>query len=123
MARANCDTLDKLFEFAIDKFGDKQCLGTREIIDEEDELQPNGRVFKKYVLGQYQWKSYNDIKEIAANLSKGLLKLGLKPKDTIAIFAETREEWFISAIAAFKQNLTSMSFVFITEAEAEMLKC
>ncbi len=41
------DTLDKMFEYAVGKFSQRDCLGTREVLSEEDELQPNGKVFKK----------------------------------------------------------------------------
>lgn len=41
------DTLDKLFDHAVSKFGKKDSLGTREILSEENEMQPNGKVFKK----------------------------------------------------------------------------
>lgn len=44
------DTLDKLFQHAVDKFGTKDCLGTRELLSEENEKQPNGKVFKKVIL-------------------------------------------------------------------------
>ena len=48
-----CDTLDKVFMHAKNKFKDKRLLGTREILNEEDEVQPNGKVFKKvYFLGR-----------------------------------------------------------------------
>lgn len=43
------DTLDKLFDHAVAKFGKKDCLGTREILSEENEMQPNGKVFKKVI--------------------------------------------------------------------------
>jgi long-chain acyl-CoA synthetase len=42
-----CDTLDKVFMYAKNKFKDKRLLGTREILNEEDEVQPNGKIFKK----------------------------------------------------------------------------
>lgn len=42
-----CDTLDKVFMHAKNKFKDKRLLGTREILNEEDEVQPNGKIFKK----------------------------------------------------------------------------
>lgn len=41
------DTLDKMFEYAAGRFPQRDCLGTREVLSEEDELQPNGKVFKK----------------------------------------------------------------------------
>jgi len=77
------------------------------VIAEEDEVQPNGRTFKKYVLGEYLWKSFDEIDRLRTSFSKGLLELGLKPKDRVCIFAETRAEWLIVAMAAFRQNLSS----------------
>ena len=41
------DTLDKMFEDAAMRFPHRDCLGTREVISEEDERQSNGKVFKK----------------------------------------------------------------------------
>ncbi|CAB1348116.1 unnamed protein product [Coregonus sp. 'balchen'] len=41
------DTLDKVFEDASRRFPDRDCLGTREVVMEEDERQSNGKVFKK----------------------------------------------------------------------------
>lgn len=41
------DTLQKVFQYAVNKYTDSYCLGTREVLAEEDELQPNGRIFKK----------------------------------------------------------------------------
>lgn len=41
------DTLDKMFEYAAKRFPQRDCLGTREVLSEEDEVQPNGKVFKK----------------------------------------------------------------------------
>lgn len=40
-------TLDKEFEYAVKQFPQRDCLGTREVLSEEDEVQPNGKVFKK----------------------------------------------------------------------------
>ncbi len=41
------DTLEKVFRFSVRQHGHKSAIGTREILAEEDEIQPNGRVFKK----------------------------------------------------------------------------
>ncbi len=42
-----CVTLDDLFLRAVQLYGEHRCLGSRELISEEDEIQPNGKVFKK----------------------------------------------------------------------------
>jgi long-chain acyl-CoA synthetase len=112
LERGKYDTLDKVFTYAINKNGAKKCLGTREVIDEEEEVQPNGRVFKKHVLGEYLWKSYNEINILNTKFSRGLRELGLEPKSRVCIFAETRAEWLIAAMAAFRQNLTSKDHLF-----------
>ncbi|XP_077604700.1 fatty acid CoA ligase Acsl3 [Crocuta crocuta] len=99
-----CDTLDKVFMYAKNKFKDKRLLGTREILNEEDEVQPNGKIFKKVILGHYNWLSYEDVFLRALNFGNGLQILGQKPKTNIAIFCETRAEWMIAAQACFMYN-------------------
>lgn len=47
--REKLDTMAKMFDYVSKKYPNKRCLGTREILAEEDEVQPNGRVFKKVV--------------------------------------------------------------------------
>ncbi|XP_012497919.1 PREDICTED: long-chain-fatty-acid--CoA ligase 3 [Propithecus coquereli] len=99
-----CDTLDKVFVYAKNKFKNKRLLGTREILNEEDEVQPNGKIFKKVILGHYNWLSYEDVFIRAFNFGNGLQMLGQKPKTNIAIFCETRAEWMIAAQACFMYN-------------------
>ncbi|KFV86677.1 Long-chain-fatty-acid--CoA ligase 4, partial [Struthio camelus australis] len=98
------DTLDKLFDHALAKFGKKDCLGTREILSEENEMQPNGKVFKKLILGTYKWLSYEEVNQKVNHLGSGLAALGLTPRSTVVIFCETRAEWMIAALACFKYN-------------------
>ncbi|MEQ2305841.1 hypothetical protein AMECASPLE_002040 [Ameca splendens] len=47
LVQPGVDTLDKMFKYAAMRFPYRDCLGTREVLSEEDELQPNGKVFKK----------------------------------------------------------------------------
>ncbi|XP_028276334.1 long-chain-fatty-acid--CoA ligase 3a [Parambassis ranga] len=98
------DTLDKVFEYAATRFPHRDCLGTREVISEEDERQSNGKVFKKVVLGEYRWLSYKETLTAATQLGSGLASLGQRPKINIAIFCETRAEWIIAAQACFTYN-------------------
>ncbi|KAG7471065.1 hypothetical protein MATL_G00120520 [Megalops atlanticus] len=99
-----CDTLDKVFEYAKQRFPDRDCLGTREVLSEEDEAQPNGKVFKKVILGDYIWLSYEEAYQAAVQFGSGLAALGQRPQYNIAIFCETRAEWLISAQACFMYN-------------------
>uniref|UniRef100_A0A8C1YGD8 long-chain-fatty-acid--CoA ligase n=1 Tax=Cyprinus carpio TaxID=7962 RepID=A0A8C1YGD8_CYPCA len=98
------DTLDKVFEYAVVHFPQRDCLGTREVLSEEDEIQPNGKVFKKVILGDYNWLSYEDTFHLSQRFGSGLASLGQKPLCNIAIFCETRAEWIIAAQACFMYN-------------------
>ena len=68
-------------------------------------MQANGKMFKKLSLGEYKWMDYNQTHEVAANFGKGLRELGQAPGDAIAIYAETRAEWLMSAFGAFSQSI------------------
>eukprot|EP00088_Acartia_fossae_P000522 TRINITY_DN10218_c0_g1_i10.p1 TRINITY_DN10218_c0_g1~~TRINITY_DN10218_c0_g1_i10.p1 ORF type:complete len:712 (-),score=107.37 TRINITY_DN10218_c0_g1_i10:1218-3353(-) len=99
------DTVTKAFDYSVRKHGAKQCLGTREVLAEEDEVQKNGKVFKKLSLGTYRWISYNEAHSISKEFGRGLRELGQQPRNPIAIYAETRAEWIISAFGAFSQSI------------------
>lgn len=90
-------------------YSDWRCMGTREFLGEEDEVQPSGKVFKKLVLGDFQWKTYAQVNREVEQVAAGLRSLGLQPKDRVVILAETRPEWMETALACFTQN-----FVVVT---------
>ncbi|XP_017275288.1 long-chain-fatty-acid--CoA ligase 4 [Kryptolebias marmoratus] len=112
------DTLDKLFRNAVQRFGPDHCLGTREILSEENEIQPTGKVFKKLIMGEYKWLSYDQLDSIVSNFGCGLAALGQQPKSTIAIFCETRAEWMITAQACFRHNFPLVTFYATLGEEA-----
>uniref|UniRef100_A0AAR2LZ20 long-chain-fatty-acid--CoA ligase n=1 Tax=Pygocentrus nattereri TaxID=42514 RepID=A0AAR2LZ20_PYGNA len=98
------NTLDRVFEISAQRFSKQDFLGTRQVLREEEEKQENGRVFKKVILGEYQWLSYGQAYRAARDFGSGLLALGQKPCKNIAIFCETRTEWIIAAQACFMYN-------------------
>ena len=126
-------TMDAIFDYAVKKHKDKECLGTRELLSEEDEVQPNGKVFKKCHLGAYNWITFEQFKLNATKISQGLVQLGLKPKENVAILAETRAEWLTTAYACYKNNspivtiytnLGNQGIVHaLTETEASCVIC
>ena len=99
------DTVTKAFNYAVAKYGNKNCLGTRQILGETEEMQKNGKMFKKLSLGDYTWMNYNQTHSISKKFGAGLRELGVKPQDAIAIYAETRAEWLMSAFGAFSQSI------------------
>lgn len=99
------ETMHELVSYAVSQYKHKKLLGTRQILAEEDEQQPDGRKFKKFVLGDYDWWNFSEVDKKAEHFGRGLRELGQEPKMNIVIFAETRREWLVSAIACFKQNI------------------
>lgn len=98
--------MEKTLRFATKLNTNKKFLGTREIIAEEDEMQPDGKVFKKYRLGGYKWLSFIEVEQKAKEFGRGLRALGVEPKDRVVMFAETRAEFMIAVHGLFKQNCT-----------------
>ncbi|XP_055326866.1 long-chain-fatty-acid--CoA ligase 4-like isoform X2 [Sitodiplosis mosellana] len=104
MVQANVDTMEKMLTYAANTHTSKRCLGTRKILSEEDEIQPNGRVFKKYNMGDYEWRTFAEVEKSTVNFGRGLRELGQVAYKNIVIFAESRAEWMIAAHGCFKQN-------------------
>ena len=55
IVKSQCETMADALKWSVAKHGNKPIMGTREIIAELDEVQPNGRMFKKYDLGDYRY--------------------------------------------------------------------
>ncbi|XP_071481294.1 fatty acid CoA ligase Acsl3-like, partial [Diadema antillarum] len=102
--REDCATLAEDFERNCQEYSDLEAIGTRQILSEEDEVQPNGKVFKKLIMGDYQWRTYAEFFSDVDNFGKGLMSLGLQPRQNILIFAETRAEFQIGLQACFRYN-------------------
>lgn len=56
-------------------------------------------------MGDYKWHTFSEVNELCMHFGRGLRELGMKPKENIVIFAETRAEWMIAAHGLFKQNI------------------
>lgn len=122
MLQENIDTLEKVFNYVAKTHSTKRCLGTRQILSEEDETQPNGRVFKKYNMGDYKWKNFIEAERMAASFGRGLRELGQGPRQNIVIFAETRAEWMIAAHGCFKQAMPIVT-VYATLGDEGVAHC
>lgn len=86
----------------------RRCLGTREVLREEDEVQANGKVFKKLVSGEYNWLTYTEVDSRARNFGNGLTALGQCRKENIVIFADTKADWMIALQGCFANNFPGM---------------
>ncbi|KAE8077452.1 hypothetical protein FH972_016014 [Carpinus fangiana] len=99
-------TLAELFEHSCRKYRDKHFLGTRKLISREFEVSEGGKSFEKLHLGDYEWLTYGRTFEAVCNFASGLTQIGHKREERVAIFADTREEWFIALQGCFRRNVT-----------------
>lgn len=102
---------------------------------EATEVEENGRM-KPWELTHYgatQYKTYKQMKQDMIAFGKGLIELGLKKTDILALFEETRYEWLIAADGAWTQGLV-LATVYanlgedallhaIREAEVHVMLC
>uniref|UniRef100_A0A7N0U9E6 AMP-dependent synthetase/ligase domain-containing protein n=1 Tax=Kalanchoe fedtschenkoi TaxID=63787 RepID=A0A7N0U9E6_KALFE len=98
-------TLAELFEYSCKKHADKPLLGTRELISREIEVN-DGKSFEKVHLGQYKWLTYARTFDAVCSFASGLSHLGHQKGERAAIFADTREEWFIALQGCLRRNIT-----------------
>ncbi|MBA0566162.1 hypothetical protein Golob_011006, partial [Gossypium lobatum] len=99
-------TLAELFEQSCKQNSNKSLLGTRKRISSEVEVTEDGRSFEKLHYGEYVWLTYAETFAAVCYFASGLVQLGHKKGERVAIFADTREEWFIALQACFRRNVT-----------------
>ncbi|TYI82870.1 hypothetical protein E1A91_D05G251600v1 [Gossypium mustelinum] len=99
-------TLAELFEQSCKQNSNKSLLGTRKLISSEVEVTEDGRSFEKLHYGEYVWLTYAEAFAAVCYFASGLVQLGHKKGERVAIFADTREEWFIALQACFRRNVT-----------------
>ncbi|KAI4389770.1 hypothetical protein MLD38_001958 [Melastoma candidum] len=99
-------TLAELFEQACKRNSDRPLLGTRRVISREIEVHSDGRSLEKVHLGEYEWLSYGRTFEAVCSFASGLASLGHGKAERAAIFADTREEWFIALQGCFRRNIS-----------------
>ncbi|CAF2697351.1 unnamed protein product [Rotaria sp. Silwood2] len=111
-------TLADIPEYCLQHYADKETLGVREILDVQDEKQSNGKIFKKFVLGEYKFTTYRETYNHIEAIGRGLLSIGAKPGDKVLIFSETRSEWLLTAFAAFRHGITVVTLYATLGEEA-----
>lgn len=98
-----CKIIPDILIKAVQNFKDSPCIGYRKCFGQEDELQPDGKKFKKLILGDsYSWFTYGEVLEKVEHIREGLTATGIKRGDLVVIFSETRMEWHLTAQALFQ---------------------
>ncbi|KAE9415387.1 hypothetical protein Angca_008629 [Angiostrongylus cantonensis] len=101
----HCKTIGDQWDASVRKFSNSDCFGTREVLCIHKEKQKNGRIFEKWEMGEYHWRTYGAVDNRVNLVASALSSLGCKKHDKVIIFAETREEWMTTALACFKSCL------------------
>ncbi|CAF1053768.1 unnamed protein product [Adineta ricciae] len=105
------ETLADIPYVCLERYGDKETMGVRDVTNVEEEKQPNGKIFKKFAFGEYRFTTYRQACARIDAIGRGLLALNIKPGDKILIFSETRPEWLLTAFAAFRHSLTVVTLL------------
>ena len=66
-------------------------------------MKIDGKVAKELELSpNYEWLSSSEVFKRVDNLTKGFHRLGVKTKEKVIIYADTKLEWFLSSLALFE---------------------
>ena len=98
-------TVPAILKYSAEKHGNLPCMATRTVILRNFE-EVNGKRLEKMELGDYVWLTYKETYAKVIEVSRGLGKLGIQPKSKLAIFAETRADWYICAVGCLNAGLT-----------------
>lgn len=103
---AGVTTLPGALGYATSVYGSKPCLATRQLLARE-RTEKNGKKFEKLKLGEYTWKTYSEVQQMAVDVGLGVRVRGLRPlEDRVVIFAETRAEWLVAAMGCLQHRIT-----------------
>lgn len=68
-------------------------------------IMQDGRILKEVKLSDgYKWLSLRQIFGRIDHLSRAFYSLGIKPQEKVIIYADTRMEWFLSALTLLHLN-------------------
>ena len=97
-----------LFKISANKHSNQRCSGTRKILMERIEKDAKGKAVTKFDMAEdYEWQTFKTILTRIDNVSDGLLiRTSVRPKDVVVIYADTCLEWFLMALACFRNNFT-----------------
>ena len=75
-------TLYHLFDSSVKAYGDRECLGRREV--------------KDGVAGPFVFKTYKEVGEEVAKIASGLMALGVKPQQRVSVLGANCTEWMVA---------------------------
>ncbi|XP_045597862.1 uncharacterized protein [Procambarus clarkii] len=103
LKKMNAITVPAILEYAANIHGEADCMGTRKLLEREKILE-KGKKMEKLRLGDYTYRSYREVQEMVVKFSDGMRNLGIGSGDRVAVFAEIRAEWYVSAVGCLRNN-------------------
>ncbi|XP_074599465.1 long-chain-fatty-acid--CoA ligase 4-like [Brevipalpus obovatus] len=95
------------FEYIAKKYANQPCMGTRARLSEVMEEDSSGRKVKKFILdNEYKYITFSEAMSRVNLISQNLSSIGIRDKQIVPIFAESREEWILVSQALWKVNAT-----------------
>ena len=102
----DCQTLSEAISVVMKLYPlDQPSHGYRKILKEEvqynaegNPIRVDGKVLRKYKLSDYSWLTLGEVGELIYSLGRGLVGLGMKQSDRVAIYAETSVNFFTSLL-------------------------
>ncbi|KAG0178194.1 long-chain fatty acid-CoA ligase [Apophysomyces sp. BC1034] len=112
----NVHTLYDVLQNSVKKYGDLPAFGYRNvegIVEEEKEVTKfvdgietkQKKVWKFFQLSEYKFITYEEASKRVHAIGAGFVRLGLKEKAKVEIFAGTNMHWLLTAHGLFSQNM------------------
>ncbi|CAM0138772.1 hypothetical protein VKS41_006017 [Umbelopsis sp. WA50703] len=105
-------TVGNIWSYVTEHHPDKQALGERELLEmhvsEKPATDGSGKNKKWYtpeMSENYQWITYGEAKKMTDSLAAYLLENGVKPGDSVLLFAKTSPAWMLTAMACFTAGI------------------
>lgn len=105
------ETMDQLFDYCVQKYADRPCIGKRELIKVHRTIKkfPNGteKIWEIPEFGTLKYQTYKEIQQRITHVARGLVQYcGINSGDRFGMFENTCAEWWLTAQAAYKYNIT-----------------
>jgi len=105
------ETCWDIFQYAADKYADKELFGTRTF--EADGTR-----------GEYQWQKYSEIAELANKVGKGLVEIGAAGEnENVGVWGLNRVEWLLANLGIYSQRLRVVALYATLGDEAMKYIC
>ena len=112
----DASTLCQLFSQLTRKYGDKMCLGYRDVFMKDEEVIYGVSVIKKIPSPDFKWLTYVQVDKRIDDVVKGLIKYHISPDDKVILFMENRIEYTLVLHALLRLGCT---VVIINEQTSE----